>query len=140
MATLITLLDGVIAANGSPTGLGATVGVALPTVDKFTADRGLLLIKAAVTASTVGSLTARLWLYHEASAAWYPAGIDASPANKGLINGGSAIGETGTDVIRHAEEVYGLTRIRRVYLELTAISNVTALTAWLDLVDDRGVV
>jgi len=63
---------------------------------------------------------------------WAPLGTNATAASKGLINVASAIGETGTDSIAHAEIITGLQGCSRVYLEITAIGGTaTAFDAWL---------
>lgn len=86
--------------------------------------------------STAGSGTMtgtfKLWVYANATAVWMPYGTDATAANKGLLNEGNAIGETGTDTIRHTELVNGLWHYDRVYLEITAIGGTgPAFTAYL---------
>lgn len=128
MSSLVQILDGVTAPNGAPSG---NVGVELPEF-AFHPTHALFLMKATCTAAQDASVTAKLWLYHGGSAGWYPAGTNATAANKGLLNGGEAMGETGTDVIMHVEEVQALYRITKVYLELVAAAHIASLTAWLD--------
>ena len=62
---------------------------------------------------------------------WHPLGTGTDAA-KGIINGGVALGETGTNTIAHAEVVQGLRGLDRIYAEITAIGGTsTAISAWL---------
>jgi hypothetical protein len=85
--------------------------------------------------STAGSgtmtVTLRLWGYSSVSGTWHPLGVGAD-STKGIINAGSALGETGTNTIAHSEVVYGLKAFERVVCQVTAIGGtVTAISAAL---------
>jgi hypothetical protein len=75
--------------------------------------------------STAGSgamsVTARLWGYHPGVGDWMPLGIGTDDG-KGVINAGSAIGESLNNKIRHTEPLDFPTHFTRVYLQLTAIA------------------
>lgn len=101
---------------------------------------GISEVMHLVVASTAGSdtmtVTLKLWLYDSTTAVWAPAGSSAlatyTDASKGVINLGNALGETGTNTIRHREPVYDLHLADRVYLQVTAIGGTnTAISAWL---------
>jgi hypothetical protein len=94
------------------------------------ADAALLLVKS-TAGSDAMSVTIRLWGYSEYGAAWFPLGAGAD-ASKGVINLESAMGETGTDSIRHSEIVSGLSVFDRLYAQVTAIGGTaTAISAYL---------
>jgi hypothetical protein len=120
------LLTAATATNGAPS--AATAGSALPHLT----DRAALLLWSTAGSGTM-DVTCKLWGYNPQVAQWFPLGIDATAANKGLINGGNAIGETGANTIAHCEEVTSLMFFSRVYLEITAINGTaTAISATLD--------
>ena len=74
--------------------------------------------------------TATLWVY--AGGKWGKAGIGATSATKGLLNGGNTIDEVTADIICHFEEVDYLAHFERVYVEITAIGGTaTAVKACL---------
>lgn len=138
MSTLLTLLGPLagapIVTNGEPSGTtGASGGLALPTSDRYVVDRALLSINATCTPTT-GTFTGRLWVYLRGHAAWFPLGTGATAAAKGLLNEGAAMVETATGVIRHVEEIGGLLRVERIYLQLPAPTAILTLTAYLDIV------
>lgn len=112
----ITLLSSATATTSAPS--AATDGVALPGCT----DRAVLFAYGACTAGQTYSVTLKMWGYKASLAKWFPMGIDATAANKGLINGGSALGETGTDLMAHCEELSALRRFDRVACQVTAIS------------------
>lgn len=119
------ILQGAAATNGAPSGL---VGFVRPTY----VDQAVLLLKSTAGSGTM-TVTCKLWGYSIQTATWYPLGTGATAANKGLINEGNAIGETGTDVIAHAEPVSSLFAFERLYLEITSIGGTgTAIAAYLD--------
>lgn len=129
----ITLLSAATATNSAPS--GATAGVALPHLT----DRALLFLRSTAGSGTM-TVTCKLWGYNTLQATWFPLGVHATAATKGIINGGNAIAETGTDVIGHCEEVTSLRRIDRVYLEITAIGGTaTAITAVLDTIQASSI-
>lgn len=128
----IPLWSGVSAANGKPS--GATAGMPLAkgadgsktgygfTID---ADEALLLLWNTDVDSETKEVTGRLWIYfskigHGENAmtvnSWFPIGTGAD-ATKGTINAGSAMGETDTDIVRHAEVISNIEYGERVYLE-----------------------
>lgn len=128
----ITLLSAVTATNSAPT--AATDGAALP----FNCDYATLLLHSTAGSGTM-TVTCKLWGYNTQQAKWYPLGTNATAANKGLINEGNAIGETGTDSIRHAELILGIRGFQRLYLEVTTIGGTsTAITAVADCVRCDG--
>ena len=82
-------------------------------------------------AGTSGNtITCRAWGYHPATEFWYPLGTDAtSAANKGLLNEGAAMtitGGTAANDVRHAEIISGLRGFSRLFIQVTAIAEVTA--------------
>jgi len=131
---IVTVLSGVLTANGAP--VDATSGVALPTPDRQRTDRGMLLLNG--TNTGVGSLTGKLWVYNAGAALWYPAGTDPTSSLKGVINGGIALGETTSDVIRHTEEVRALLFFTRVFFEIVAAANLATLVVKLDCLKYEG--
>jgi hypothetical protein len=124
----ITLLTAATATNSAPTAV--TDGVELP----YETDLATLFLHSTAGSGTM-TVTCKLWGWNNKLAKWYPLGTNATAASKGLINEGNAIGETGTDSIRHAEVVAGLRNIQRLYLEITAIGGTaTAITAVADCI------
>lgn len=121
----LQLLTGATATNGAPT--LSTDGVAL----KSTVDRATIVVKEDGSGSGVMTVTLKAWGYFAAIDAWAPLGVNATAANKGLLNDGNAIDETGTDLLTHAEELFGLLKVDRLYLEVTAIGGTaTSIDAW----------
>lgn len=127
---VVEVLASATATNSPPS---ANAGVAVASLSQY----GLVPQKGAlVIASTAGSgtmtATFRLWgKLPVASGIWVPLGPGAD-ATKGVLNTGSAIGETGTDTLRHSEMVENLGMFERLYVEITAIGGTsTAVTAWM---------
>jgi hypothetical protein len=93
------------------------------------------LLVASTAGSATMTATIKLWGVFRISgtlAYWAPLGTHATAATKGIINEGNALGETGTDSIRHAEVIDLIEGIERVYAEITAIGGTnTAISAWL---------
>ncbi len=120
---------GTTATNSPPT--SATAGVKLP----HCTDRAVVKIKS-IAGSGSMTVTMKAWGYDSNLGWWLPLGIDATAANKGLLNGGSAIAEGPTaDLITHAEEITGLRAFDRLYLEVTAIGGTaTEIAAYLDCI------
>ena len=127
----IQLLTAATATNSAPT--LSSDGFALSTTAagvEIRGDRGLILVKSTAGSGTM-TVTIRLWGYSVSSASWSPLGFGAD-ATKGIINGGVALGETGTDLIQHAEIANGLENLDRIYAEITAIGGTaTAISAWI---------
>lgn len=129
---VIQLLDDATAVNGAPS--AASDGVALP--QRW--GEAVALARSTAGSGTM-SVTLKLWVYWEGSAdgsgdavGWYPLGTDATAADKGKLNEGNAIDETGTDLIAHVERVVGLNAFTRAYMEVVAISGTaTAISAWM---------
>jgi hypothetical protein len=133
----IELLASATATNSPPA--AATAGLSM---DEAKAAFGgiipddISLVVMSTAGSATMSITLKLWgefgtLGSIASGAWAPLGIGGD-TTKGIINGGSAIGETASDVIRHAEPISWPAHCQRLYLEITAIGGTsTAVTAWL---------
>jgi hypothetical protein len=136
----VCLLAAAAAVNGVPSGASAGLAIA-DLYERF----GLVLPPtdaALVLFSTAGSgtmsCTARLWGYHPiGNGVWVPLGTGTG-ADKGKINVGSAIDESGTDVLRHSEAIslVALTG-SRLYLELTQISAGVTVEAWLVVRSER---
>lgn len=117
----------------------ATDGVPVPHEDGATLkglgyrDRPPLEASLVLKGSGTGVLTftgGRLWGYHTASAAWYPIGT-GTDADKGKINGGTALGETSADALRHAEPFLYLGHFDRIYLEGTPAGTNPLFEAWI---------
>ncbi len=125
----IQLLAAATATNGPPTAI--THGVEInELIKQFSPRRGIITVASTAGSDTM-SCTLRAWGYGGMSGTWIPPGIGTGSA-KGLLNAGASIGETGTDMIRHAEPVEDIMFFRRVYLEIVAIGGTaTALSAWL---------
>jgi len=88
-----------------------------------------------VVASTAGSgtmtATIRLWGYSAVAQDWFPLGVGTA-SGKGVINGGSALEETGADAIAHIENIDGLENLERIHAEIVSIGGTaTAISAWL---------
>jgi hypothetical protein len=140
---ILRINSAVTAANGAPSGATAGIALALLNAD----DATVLLQSVAGDAAAAHSVaSAKLWLYYdgpvhndqtdgsqEQVGVWAPAGTDATAASeKGLLNEGAALGETGTDVIRHAERVFGLRDASRIYIEYGAFAGANlAMSAYL---------
>lgn len=130
---LVTLLTAATATNSAPS--AATAGAVTRKTGHTSTTRGLagaqralLLIKGTVTAGQTLSTTVKLWGYIAAGDAigWYPLGTSSTAANKGIVNEASALGETTTDAMAHAEVVENLACFDRMYAEITAISGTGA--------------
>jgi len=128
----IVLLASVTATNSPPS--GAAAGLAITDISNLynfmPSEAGLLLYSTA--GSGTMTCTARLWGYHPGPGMWFPLGAGAD-STKGVINATAAIGESGTDVLRHCETVSLIGIVgSRLYLEITAIGGTsTAITAEL---------
>lgn len=86
------------------------------------ASRHQLCIKGTVTAgqTLVGTFT--LWGYLQSASAWFQI----------KVNAGSALAETGTDVIGYTEVIQGLSAFDRVAISLASIGGTGAsFDAWL---------
>lgn len=133
----IELLASATATNSPPA--SATAGLSM---DEVKAAFGQVIPDdiSLVTTSTAGSgtmtVTLRLWqkfgtLGSQANGTWCPSGI-GTDATKGVLNGGSAIGEVSADLIRHCEPISLSAHAQRLYVEITAIGgSSTAITVWL---------
>ena len=129
----IELLASATAANSPPSGSSAGLAVSdIVALFNYAPDDVTLLLFSTAGSATM-TVTARLWGYHPIGAGyWCPLGTGAD-ADKGKINAGAAIGETGADTIRHSE-VISLVGIAgtRIYLEITNIGGTsTAVEAHL---------
>lgn len=124
--------------NSAPS--GASAGVALSALDQFIGAQTPIPQATLHVWSTAGSatmtVTIRLWGYNSATGRWSPLGTSATAASKGIINGGSALDETGTDLIDHSEPVYQVSDFDRIYAEVTAIGG-TATAISVSLVVPR---
>lgn len=136
----VVLLAPAAATNSPPSGASAGLATVLlyNLNDQWPSVCSLQLYSTA--GSGTMSVTCRLWGYlpnATGTGIWFPMGVGAD-STKGTINAVSAIGETGTDVIRHTETVNLPCHFQRLYLEITAISGTgTSVTA--ELIARRGV-
>lgn len=134
----LSILEGATATNSAPS--GASAGVALSALDNFIGALTSIPQATVQVWSTAGSgtmtVTVKLWGY--ANSRWSPLGTSATASSKGLLNGGNAIGETGTDTIDHAEPVYQISDFDRVYAEITAIGG-TATAIRVAIVVPRSI-
>lgn len=128
----LRLLEAATATNSVPSGGSAGIALTgLPLGDKAPIDGASLLVYSTAGSGTM-TVTIRLWGYHADGSVWVPLG-PGGDTTKGTINEGAAIGETSTDVIRHAEPIDLPGHFSRLYAEITAIGGTsTAIT--VDLV------
>lgn len=117
-STLWRILEGATATNSAPS--GSSAGLAIPKADIWPLPSQAVVIVRSTAGSGTMTATIKLWGYSTVAAQWFPLGIGAD-ALKGVMDAGSALGETGADVIRHAEIVAGLFSFDRLYAEVTAI-------------------
>ena len=127
------LLASATATNSPPSGAsaGLDVGVIVGKLGFLPPQMGIVL--ASTAGSATMTATVRLWGYLPTigSGLWLPMGT-GTDSLKGVLNDGTAIGETGTDTIRHFEVVNFPSLVARFYLEITAIGGTsTAVTSWL---------
>jgi hypothetical protein len=135
MSRYVQLLTAATATSSAPSAAtaGVEIGSGGPAVGS-----GIGKINTAVilVKSTAGSgdmdVTLRLWCYSPVSATWHVLGTSSTITDRGLLNEGEAIAEDGTDLLHHAELVYGLLPFTRAYLQVIAINGTaTAVSAWL---------
>ena len=126
------LLDPATATNSPPS--GSSAGLDLSTYGGAFAKIELAELEVYSTAgSDTMTVTLRLWGYDATADVWFPVGTGAD-ATKGVLNNGAAIGETGSNTIRHTEPLYDLHVYSRLYLEITAIGGTaTSITANLKI-------
>lgn len=123
-------LTGATATNGAPS--ASTDGVPIPA----NCDRAVLLINNSAGSGGSLSVTIKVWGYSKraddaSGDGWFPLGVNATAADKGKLNEGNAIAEIAANDIRHAEELFGLLRLDRLYLEITAIAGTSnTIEAW----------
>lgn len=128
----IKVLEAATATNGSPVGLGTTVGVSVGELLKGSAPAECAVFIASTAGSGTMTVTVRAWGYNADAAAWAPLGVDATAASRGVLNASNAVDEIGADVIRHTEPIFCLWAFDQFYLEVTAIGGTaTAISAWL---------
>lgn len=109
------LLNAATATNSAPSGAAAGIST------KNLADDISLKVYSTAGSGTM-TVTLALWGYNETLAKWF---------RLGLLNGGSAIGETSSDAINYAEPASRIKDYQRIYLEITAIGgSSTAITAY----------
>lgn len=114
------LLSAATATNSPPSGATAGVDIAslLGALGVFPEAFSFLVYSTAGSATM--TVTVRIWGYDEDSGFWFPLGY---------LNGGSAIAELSTDIIRHAEPMDLAGHFDRLYAELTTIGGTsTAIT------------
>lgn len=135
----LKLLNAATATNSPPS--GATAGFDLGYgKNPGSPDQGMvfngqteciLLIRSTAGSGTMTG-TFKLWGYSVVAGAWFPLGVHATDASRGLVNDANAVGENQSDSIQHAEVVESLRHFQRVYLEITAIGGTaTAFSAWI---------
>lgn len=109
------LLEGATATNSPPSGASAGRPLSDLTTEYFGANFEVLSLPVEVV-STAGSatmtVTVDIWGYDSIEGVWF---------NLGRLNSGSAIAETGTDVIRYVEIMDNLFDWDRLYAEVVAI-------------------
>lgn len=120
------------AGNGAPT--TESQGVYIRRGHDASYDKGFadinqdveILVEGATSGS--GSIAfVRLWAWYPGAIAankWFPLGI-GTDANKGKLNNTAALGETGTNIIRHAEVLGALRAFTKLYAQYGALTNVT---------------
>lgn len=134
----IEILASATAANSPPATL--TAGVSVDDIKRAfggAVPDDLSLVVLSTAGSDTMTVTLRLWAKWgtlaglTANGAWTPLGTGAD-GTKGTVNGGAAIGETGSNTIRHAEPVSLTAHCQRVYVEITNIGGTsTAVTVFL---------
>ena len=122
----VRILNAATATNSAPSGATAgfdirTLVSARPPVNVSGNDDCVLALRGVSTGGTP-SVTCKLWVYHVTVGFWLPLGTHATASSKGIINNGNAMTVTETNIIAHAERVFGLRHVDRVYLEITAIA------------------
>ena len=128
--TTYRILDAATATNSPPSGGSAGVSLASAAIGPPWPTTCTLLVRSTAGSGTM-TVTIRLWGYAEDAAVWLPLGVGLD-ATKGTINAGAAIGETGSDVIRHCEPIANVFHFSRLYAEVTAIGGTsTAVTVEL---------
>lgn len=127
---VVEILASATATNSPPTN---NAGIAVNDLSLYgmAPEEGVLAIASTAGSGTM-TATFRLWgKLPVGGGIWVPLGPGAD-ATKGTLNTGSAIGETGTDTLRHSEVVEHLGMFDRLYVEITAIGGTsTAVTAWM---------
>lgn len=137
----VRLVEAATAANGAPTG----VPLAVPTAGRgfdlsqlgsayvFPETAGLRVYSTAGSGTMTCSFI-KLWTYSLSSGLWSPVGTGSDGLTIGELNGGDALTETDTDVIRHHELLLYPGMSDGVYIELgTFGGTATALTVELDI-------
>ena len=102
-------------ANGAPT--LATDGASL---DDFRGEFGKMpdAADAVITGQAAGgtlSCQIRVWLYYQSEGLWAPSGKGGS--TKGYLNDGAVLAETGTNTLRHTEQLVR-SAAQRIYFQL----------------------
>lgn len=130
----IVLAEGVSAANGAPSG---SAGIDCNDIRRV--NGGSLPRSASVYVyETAGSGTLsisylRMWARDPVDDKWCPTGPGAD-ADKGKLNDEQSLGETGTNELRHVEEIDLPAHAKRLYLELGTIGGTTpsfkAILVW----------
>ena len=125
--------------SAAPSGV-PTDGVIDLTEFPGPADDYTILVESTAGSGTM-TVTPVLWLGYEGytdesdpsslKRIWAPAGTgDAS--DKGKLNEGTALGETGANAIAHVERVYGMRDAKYAYLQITGIGGTaTAIQGYL---------
>ena len=87
-------------------------------------DAGMIHVEGAGT----GALTFQgiVFLWDVNTGVWQPAGINATPADRGKLNGGTTI--TGTTNLAHAQPINHLSAFERIALQATVLTG-TGMTA-----------
>lgn len=78
------------------------------------------------------SVEVKLWFYSPVEGEFMPIGTHTLDAKRGVVNEGTAIGETSSDKLAETEVYYNLLQFTHVYAEVVAITGTnTAVSAWL---------
>lgn len=137
----IRLVEGATATTSTPTGAPSATPASGTGFDLRKLEWGGLLPDSAEihVYSTAGSgvmdVTARVWNYALSGAVWAPLGTGAA-ATKGILNNGAAIGETGSDTIRHSEPLAYIANLDGIAVTIDGI-NGTDTAINVDLVFSR---
>ncbi len=122
--SVVRMFDGAAAVGAVPTGAPSEtpadgVGFAMSALGFGNVGPMDATLRVRSTAGT-GTLavTIRRWGYAVESGIWTPTGIGTGAA-KGIINGGAALDETGTNLIRHAEPLFYVHHFDGIYFQIT---------------------
>lgn len=133
--TLVRLFENLAAANVVLDGAPGDVLQRIPIPTKFFdylalgetfpwPDSSTLRIYETAGSGTMTVASARVWLYDALSSKRFPAG-DGSDSLKGMLNAGSALGETAADQVRHSGTLLYFKHFQGIQVELGALGGTT---------------